>query len=223
MRLAIAALLVPALAFAGPKFITTVKVALDTENAAVTTAIEGVKLDACWRTAATAKIRVVYETGKATTIEILENADAKAAACIKKAFKAVKIKDAPAKVVATVELESRKFDIDELAKSGMVGAKLESGGGGRPADEIDRVIKASAREIRNCYQKELNRTPNIGGKLVVQFKIATDGTVKTAKKVSSTVGSTVVDDCVIREVKRLKFPASEAEAVVNYPFIFAKG
>src|SRR5688572_26920238 len=107
----------------------------------------------------------------------------------------------------------------KLAKFEIVGPES----GGLTAQAIDRVIKASAGIFRACYQKELNRTPNIGGKLVVRFTIASDGSVSKAAIVSSTVGSKVVDQCVLRNIRRLRFPAPGAVSHVNYPFLFAPG
>ena len=43
--------------------------------------------------------------------------------------------------------------------------------GGLTAEEINRVVKARAGVFRACYQHELNRSPGIGGKLVVHFVI----------------------------------------------------
>ncbi|HET7501062.1 MAG TPA: AgmX/PglI C-terminal domain-containing protein [Kofleriaceae bacterium] len=98
--------------------------------------------------------------------------------------------------------------------------------GGLTAEEIDRVVKARAGVFRACYQKELNHTPGIGGKLVIHFKIGGDGTVQ-AGNTSTAGGSTLrndgVESCVKSNVNRLKFPAKGGIANVNYPFVFTQG
>ncbi|MEZ4367238.1 MAG: AgmX/PglI C-terminal domain-containing protein [Kofleriaceae bacterium] len=96
--------------------------------------------------------------------------------------------------------------------------------GGLSKDEIDRVIRARQGVIKACYQKELNRSPGIGGKLVVNFVIAANGTVKSSRvdPGKSTLRNAAVESCVKGQIARLKFPA-KGGGVVNYPFIFSQG
>lgn len=96
--------------------------------------------------------------------------------------------------------------------------------GGYTEDEINRVVKRSAGMFRACYQKELNRSPGIGGKIVVKFKIGADGAVITASPTGgTTLANEAVKDCVARNVNRLKFPPKGAIANVTYPFLFSPG
>jgi len=98
--------------------------------------------------------------------------------------------------------------------------------GGLTAEEIDRVVKARAGVFRACYQKELNHTPGIGGKLVIHFKIGGDSVVvagNTATAAGSTLRNDAVEQCVRSNVNRLKFPAKGGIANVNYPFVFTQG
>jgi hypothetical protein len=98
--------------------------------------------------------------------------------------------------------------------------------GGLTAEEIDRVVKARAGVFRACYQKELNHTPGIGGKLVIHFKIGGDGVVQsgnTGAVSGTTLHNDAVEQCVKSNVNRLKFPAKGGIANVNYPFVFTQG
>lgn len=90
--------------------------------------------------------------------------------------------------------------------------------------EIDRVVKSRSGLIRACYQKELNRAPGLGGKLVVNFRIKADGSVDSARVVpsKSSLRNSSVESCVTRQITGLKFPA-KGGGVVNYPFIFSQG
>ena len=45
---------------------------------------------------------------------------------------------------------------------------------------IDAVIKRNMNQIRYCYQRELTKNPSLGGKIVVKFTIAKDGSVSKA-------------------------------------------
>ena len=96
--------------------------------------------------------------------------------------------------------------------------------GGLSKEEIDRVVKSRKGLIRACYQRELNRSRGLGGKLVVNFRIAGNGKVKSARVVKgkSSLKNKKVSSCIMRQIKKLKFPA-KGGGVVNYPFIFSQG
>ena len=106
-----------------------------------------------------------------------------------------------------------------------VALKLEDATGdfsGLSKDEIDRVVKARAGVFRACYQKELNRSPGIGGKLIIHFVIAADGSVKSSATQGGSLRNDGVESCVKSNIMRLKFPA-KGGAIVNYPFVFTQG
>lgn len=107
----------------------------------------------------------------------------------------------------------------------VVGTGAASGDfGGLTKEEIDKVVKSRAGLIKSCYQRELDKTKGLGGKLVVNFSIAPAGDV-TRQKVDagkSTLHNASVEDCVLRQIAKLKFPA-KGGGVVNYPFLFSQG
>ena len=106
-----------------------------------------------------------------------------------------------------------------------VSVKLEEATGdfsGLSKEEIDRVVKARAGIYRACYQKELNHTPGLGGKVVMHFVIAADGSVKSANTAGGSLRNAGVEDCINNNLMRLKFPA-KGGAIVNYPFVFSQG
>lgn len=95
---------------------------------------------------------------------------------------------------------------------------------GLTAEEINRVVKARAGIFKACYQHELNRSPGLGGKIIVHFIIGGDGVVKSAKTAGgSTMRNDAVESCVTSNIMRLKFPAKGGQANVNYPFLFQPG
>lgn len=89
--------------------------------------------------------------------------------------------------------------------------------------EIDRVIKGHLAAIRHCYQRELQRRPDMSGKLSVRFVIAKDGSVSQATTRSSSLESPAVESCVNERILRLGFPAPRGGGIVivTYPFVFA--
>ncbi|HTM21088.1 MAG TPA: AgmX/PglI C-terminal domain-containing protein, partial [Kofleriaceae bacterium] len=85
---------------------------------------------------------------------------------------------------------------------------------GLSTEEIDRVIKAHAGAFRACYQKGLDHSPDLAGKVVIHFEIAADGKVKTAAVKETTLHNGNVEDCLLRQVGRLVFPP-KGPAIVN--------
>ncbi len=58
------------------------------------------------------------------------------------------------------------------------------------------------------------------GKIVLQWKIDTDGRAMDMKTVSSTVPSPWLEQCVVRQVGKMSFPKGDAVANVTFPFVF---
>ena len=106
-----------------------------------------------------------------------------------------------------------------------IAVKIEDATGdfnGLSKEEIDRVVRARAGVFRACYQKELNRSPGIGGKLIIHFVISADGVVKNAATQGGSLRNVGVESCVKGNIMRIKFPA-KGGAIVNYPFVFTQG
>jgi pSer/pThr/pTyr-binding forkhead associated (FHA) protein len=118
---------------------------------------------------------------------------------------------------------------------GAFGAKGEGGlgaVGGEPIilgaldrSLIDEVIKRNMNQIRYCYQRELTKNPALGGKVVIKFTIAKDGTVSAASTKSSTMGNASAESCIVGRFLRMQFPQPKGGGIVivSYPFIFSPG
>jgi outer membrane biosynthesis protein TonB len=107
-----------------------------------------------------------------------------------------------------------------VVKPGRPGGKL----GGLTHEQILRVVRAHKNAIRTCYDRELQRTKGLGGKIVIRWKIDAGGVVSGAKVRSSSMRNGRVEDCIVRRIARMKFPKPKGgvTAVVNFPFIFAQ-
>ena len=107
-----------------------------------------------------------------------------------------------------------------VVKPGRPGGKL----GGLTHEQILRVVRAHKNAIRTCYDRELQRTRGLGGKIVIRWKIDAGGKVSGAKVRSSSMRNGRVEDCIVRRVARMRFPKPKGgvTAVVNFPFIFAQ-
>lgn len=87
---------------------------------------------------------------------------------------------------------------------------------------IARIIKKHYSQIRYCYQKELNKNPNLYGKISINFTISPQGTVSKSTVRVSTMKNNEVEQCVANTIRRIIFPQPKGGGivVVTYPFIF---
>ena len=90
--------------------------------------------------------------------------------------------------------------------------------------DISKNVRARASSLRACYEVQLSAHPSLGGKLTVQWTIASDGSTTGDRVVSDTLQSPAVSDCVQRAIRRIRFQAPEGgTCVVQWPFVFNPG
>ena len=90
-------------------------------------------------------------------------------------------------------------------------------------DEIKETVQLARPEVGRCYQRGLERDPQMAGRVAVRFVIEADG---SAQHVAPDPGKTTLSDaqvvdCVLAVIKKLRFPEPEGGRVfVTYPFRF---
>lgn len=93
---------------------------------------------------------------------------------------------------------------------------------GLQPEEIQGVVRASAKELRACYETLLKADPRASGAVAFDFVIGADGAV--IKTSASNPKTTLVDPtfigCTTTIIERLKFPAPSKEISVTYPLSF---
>jgi TonB family protein len=87
---------------------------------------------------------------------------------------------------------------------------------------IRRVVRQHLNQIRYCYQRELQTSDDLRGRVVVRFTIAPSGQVVASVVGSSTLNHAGVETCVTRAVRRWLFPKPRDGGIVqvDYPFVF---
>jgi TonB family protein len=87
---------------------------------------------------------------------------------------------------------------------------------------IAKVIGRHANEVRYCYETELNKDPNLQGKVGVTFTIDPTGGISDASVNQTTLNNNNVEQCILTRVKRWKFPEPKGGGVcvINYPWVF---
>ncbi|MCB9026187.1 MAG: AgmX/PglI C-terminal domain-containing protein [Bdellovibrionaceae bacterium] len=119
------------------------------------------------------------------------------------------------------------FGSGSVGKKGSVqiniGGQEEAFVGTIDREAIRRVILDNISQIRNCYERILNRNPDLFGKLVIEWDIEEKGRVKSAKAISNTTGSSELASCVVGRLKNWRFPEPPEDQIarVTYPFVFA--
>lgn len=115
------------------------------------------------------------------------------------------------------------------ARGGVREAKVTVAGtsvtnGGLSPEQIRRVVMSHIGAVRACYETEAQRNPTLEGSVTLQWQIDPGGVVTTASIGASTLSSPRVEGCILRQVKRWKFPASDAPTTVaGFPFKFGVG
>ena len=89
-------------------------------------------------------------------------------------------------------------------------------------EEIERVIKRHQNEILFCYETELNKTPDLYGKVSVNFTIDGSGAVADASAAQDTMNNNNVEQCMLTRIRRWRFPEPKGGGVVvvTYPWVF---
>ena len=97
---------------------------------------------------------------------------------------------------------------------------LDAGKGRLDKELIRRVIRQHIMEVRTCYERELSKNPKLGGRVLIHFIIGTGGEVTKSEVESSTLGNTVVEECIAAAVRSWSFPKPQGGVVsVTYPFV----
>jgi hypothetical protein len=87
---------------------------------------------------------------------------------------------------------------------------------------VRRVIQSHIGQIKWCYQKELQKNPDLGGKVVLSFLIAANGSTVNPSVSVNTMATPEVGTCIAQKATRWKFPSPRNGGVVkvSYPFLF---
>ena len=90
--------------------------------------------------------------------------------------------------------------------------------------DILRVVNARQRGIQYCYEKELQRNPELQGKVTMSWRIGLDGKVVKVIVENSTLGNATVTGCMKRQIQRWAFAKPEGGMCqIRFPFVFNAG
>jgi outer membrane biosynthesis protein TonB len=69
--------------------------------------------------------------------------------------------------------------------------------------------------MERCYQKALEKKPNVQGEATFQLAIDSSGRVTKVDLVSSKLNDKNLEQCILQKVKELTFPTPEGTEKVN--------
>lgn len=102
-----------------------------------------------------------------------------------------------------------------------LGGKQAKVNGFLSAEQVNRVVRANRAAIKYCYENALQRQAGLKGVVHVSWQIALSGSVKSARLAKSTLNNSKVEGCIVRQIKRWRFPKPDGgEVAVTYPFFF---
>lgn len=115
---------------------------------------------------------------------------------------------------------SGNSSVDGIGSGGGGGTTKVAGGLDR--DIIESYIRRRLDRIRLCYERQLNFSPKLSGKILVRFAIGKTGQVMSSSIAEDTMKNENVRSCILSEVKSWSFPPPEGGTLVNvdYPFVF---
>ena len=85
---------------------------------------------------------------------------------------------------------------------------------------IQKTFKQGLPAIELCYQKALEKKPNIQGGITLQLVIDSSGRVTKMSLVSSKLNDKNLEQCIIQKIKELTFPTPEGTDKVNVTVSF---
>lgn len=94
-----------------------------------------------------------------------------------------------------------------------------------PEDVLRAAVTPRTREVRQrCYSGARVPRGHAGGRLLLRFTLAPDGSVEDVTNAASTLGLPEVEQCVLTQVRSWTFPASGGteSLVVTYPLEFGR-
>lgn len=87
---------------------------------------------------------------------------------------------------------------------------------------IQKVVRQHSGELRSCYERELAKTRDLAGRIVIVWLISPQGMVTKALVKETTMKNKTVEDCIKNSILHWRFPAPKGGGIVQieYPFVF---
>ena len=96
--------------------------------------------------------------------------------------------------------------------------------GGLDRDQIAAVINRHLGQVIYCYEKGLQKEPDLRGRISVKFVIGGNGRVQRAGLANSSLQDAKVEGCILSKLRNWKFPqpVGRVDVKVTYPFVLKR-
>jgi len=86
---------------------------------------------------------------------------------------------------------------------------------------IQGVIRSHIAEVRACYERGLDRDPDLEGRIFMHFMIGPSGGVDYAAVETSELSDPAVGECIADVIRFWDFPPPDGggDVIVRYPFM----
>ena len=94
---------------------------------------------------------------------------------------------------------------------------------GLPPEIVKRIFRQNLGRVRLCYEKQLEKKPQLEGKMKLDFTITPAGEIQAPVGSAVTLNEPALFDCIAKSTKDITFPQPEAGApvTVSVPISFA--
>jgi hypothetical protein len=92
--------------------------------------------------------------------------------------------------------------------------------GGLSPEIIRRVLSRNLAQLRFCFEQGLAARSDLEGRVRIAFVIAPDGVVQSAALRDTTLEDARVEGCIVRALRRMRFPAPDGGGVVSVIHVF---
>jgi len=117
----------------------------------------------------------------------------------------------------------KKAKVDLIRPQKVSGSSDSEAMGQRTDQSIMDVVLSRKGQMQYIFEKYLKRNPNLRGKISIQFTIASNGFVKSAKVIDATINHPQFQRELLALIKRLQFPPiPSGELTTIFPFNFSK-
>ncbi|MDC3962729.1 AgmX/PglI C-terminal domain-containing protein [Polyangium jinanense] len=157
----------------------------------------------------------------------LPSAEIKARLAKGKGLVAAKKREGAPPVILVAAPRFAQLDNVETTLAGMDELPLEATSVEVPesleAEEIQAVVRGGFSSFRPCYEAVLQTNPAASGRIILDFKVGTDGHMTTLKATAESAATQPMEACMRDAAQGFVFPAATKETTVSYPILFTPG
>ena len=87
-------------------------------------------------------------------------------------------------------------------------------------DSIGKYVSRKKGQLKACYEEQLKYFPDLDGDMVLSWSVMADGSVPGVTVGNNTTGSSDLESCCIRRIKRWQFAETGYEYEITYALSF---